>query len=179
MNAATGPEFEMARVFDFADPVTGPGFVPDHPVISDRAERDRLLAYLRGGAMALMSTTSMHDVLDSGAPAVVPMNFRTDGEWIWTDTVEYYLVHHGIAPDAGLIAHIDAMSARGQAVPDTSHDSALRAADFLLRPAERQGSAAVWTAGPDTGSPHPQSSQRRGGAQPDSGPGHPRRGGAG
>jgi len=153
MNAADRPEFEFARVFDFADPVTGPGFAPDHPVISDSAERDRLLEYLRGGAMVLMSTTRMRDVLESGTPAVVPMNFRTDGKWIWTDTVEYYLAHHGVAPDAGLTAHIDAMSARGRAVPDTSHDTAVRAADFLLRPAEKEGSAAVWTAGPDTGRP--------------------------
>ncbi len=150
MNAAAGPEFEVARVFDFADPVTGPGFAPDHPVISDPAERDRLLAYLRGGATVLMSTTRMHDVLDSGAPPVVPMNFRTDGEWIWTDTAEYYLTHHGIAPDAELTAHIDAMRARGQAIPDTSHDTAVRAADFLLRPPEKEGSAAVWVTGPDT-----------------------------
>ncbi len=61
------------------------------------------------------------------------MNFRTDGERIWTDTVEYYLTHHGIAPDAGLTAHIGAW-ARGPAVPDT----AVRAVDFLLRPAEEK-----------------------------------------
>ncbi len=65
MNAAAGPEFEVARVFDFADPVSGARFAPDHPVISDPAERDRLLEYLRGGATVLMSTTRMHDVLDS------------------------------------------------------------------------------------------------------------------
>lgn len=153
-NAADEPEFEIARVFDFADPVTGPGFAPDHPVISDPAERDRLLDYLRGGALVMLSTTRMHDVLDSGAPTTVPMNFRTDGEWIWTDTVEYYLTQHGMAPDAELIAHIDARSARGQTVPDTSHDSAVRAADFLLRPAEKEADAAVWIAGPEPGSLH-------------------------
>ncbi len=144
-------EFEVARVFDFADPVTGPGFAPDHPKITDPAERDRLLEYLHGGVVVLRNTTRMRDVLDSGAPAVVPMHFRTDGEWIWTDTVEYYLRHHDIAPDARLAAHIGAMRARGQAVPDTGHDSAVRAADFLLRRAEKQGNAAVWVARPDAG----------------------------
>jgi hypothetical protein len=43
------------------------------------------------------------------------------------------------------------MWARGQAVPDADHESAVRAADFLLRRAEKQGNAAVWVARPDTG----------------------------
>jgi hypothetical protein len=29
----TEPEFKLAKVFDFADPVSGPGFAPDHAVI--------------------------------------------------------------------------------------------------------------------------------------------------
>ncbi|HEY5988161.1 MAG TPA: hypothetical protein VIV12_17570 [Streptosporangiaceae bacterium] len=107
-------------------------------MISDPAQRDRLLEYLRGGAMVLLSTTRMRDVLYSGAPVAVPMNFRTDGEWIWADTVEYYLTHHGIVPDADLTAHIEARLAQGQTVPDTDHDTAVRAADFLLRPRENK-----------------------------------------
>jgi hypothetical protein len=130
---ANGPEFKVARVFDFSDPVSGPGFAPDHPVISDQAERDRLLEYLRGGALALMTTQHMNDVLDASAPRAVPMNFFTDGEWIWTDTIEYYLNRHGLAPDPELATHIDVMSAQGHLVPGTDEDTAVRASDFLLR----------------------------------------------
>jgi hypothetical protein len=131
--AAGGPEFKLARVFDFSDPVTGPGFLPDHPVISDQAERDRLLEYLRGGALALMTTQHMNDVLDADTPRVVPMNFYTDGEWIWTDTIEYYLSQHGLAPDPELATHIDVMWAQGRLVPGTDEATAIRVSEYLLQ----------------------------------------------
>ncbi|MGH3166667.1 MAG: hypothetical protein ACRDN0_12345 [Trebonia sp.] len=131
---AAEPEFKVARVFDFADPVTGPGFEPGHAVIEDPAERDRLAAYLRGGCPALTTTIRMTDVIDPAAGASVPASFRTDGEWIWAETVEYYLTRHDLAPDARLIDHIRARIASGQAVPDTSTEHATRAAEFLLRP---------------------------------------------
>lgn len=144
-------EFKLARVFDFSDPAGGPGFTADHLVISDPDERGRLLEYLRGGALALMSTQHMPDVLDADAPAMVPMNFFTDGEWVWTDTIEYYLSRHGIAPDPELAAHIDAMGAQGRLVPSADHDTAVRASEFLLRPrpAEPAEGDAVPAAGPD------------------------------
>ena len=44
--SVSGPEFTVARVFDFADPDTGPGFDPSHEVIDDPGERAGLLDYL-------------------------------------------------------------------------------------------------------------------------------------
>lgn len=128
------PEFKVARVYDFADPATGPGFKPGHAVIEDQAERGRLAAYLRGGLLALTTTARLPDVLDPAAQAAVPASFRTDGDWIWTDTVEYYLTRHGLAPDQRLTEHIRARIASGQPVPATSQERATRAAEFLLRP---------------------------------------------
>ncbi len=138
------PEFEVARVFDFADPVTGPGFAPDHPVVDDLDERGKLLDYLRGGHPVLTTTATMNDILDPQAGDVVPTSFRTDGEWIWTDTVQYYLHHHGLAPDADLTAHIAAQRDRGQLLPDTDQETAIRAADFLLHPPPSRTATAVW-----------------------------------
>jgi hypothetical protein len=128
------PEFGLAAVFDFADPVSGPGFAPDHAVVDDPDERARILAYLGAGVPVLMTTVAMPDVLDPAAGAVVPANFRTDGEWIWTDTVGYYLSRHGLAPEARLTEHIGAMLARGQTTPAVDDETAGRAADFLLNP---------------------------------------------
>jgi hypothetical protein len=83
-----------------------------------------------------MSTTVLPDVLDPSAGAVVPANFRTDGEWIWTDTADYYLSRYGLAPDARLTKYIGAMLARGRATPAVDDETAGRATDFLLsRPA--------------------------------------------
>jgi hypothetical protein len=137
-------EFQVARVYDFADPATGPGFAPDHPVIGDSAERERVLAYLRGGDPVLITTARQDDILDPAAGAVVPVSFRTDGAWIWTDAVTYYLSRHGTAPDVQLLAHIDAECARGQDVPAADYDTAVRAADYLLDPPAGQARDAVW-----------------------------------
>jgi hypothetical protein len=138
------PEFQVARVFDFADPRTGPGFEPDHRVIADPDEIRRLSDYLRGGAPALTTTTTMLDVLDPGSGAVVPASFRTDGAWIWTDSVAYYLDRHGLAPDPRLTRHIEAQVGRGIAVPEVEPETAIDAAHFLLRPAAAENQAAVW-----------------------------------
>jgi hypothetical protein len=138
------PQFAVARVFDFADPVAGPGFAPDHAIISDLAERNQLLTYLRGGHAVLTTTATMDDILDGSVGSVVPTSFRTDGEWIWTDTVEYYLSQYGLAPDAELTEHIQHQVGLGHAVPDTDTDTAVEAADFLLNPPATPDTTAVW-----------------------------------
>jgi len=128
------PEFDLAAVFDFTDPVSGPGFAPDHAVVDDPDEREQRLDYLRGGALVLATTATVDDILDPAAGAVVPANFRTDGEWIWTDAVEYYLSRYGLAPDAGLDEHVRRKLSRGELVPLIDDETAGRAADFLLNP---------------------------------------------
>jgi hypothetical protein len=138
-----GPEFAVARVFDFADPVSGPGFAPDHAIISDLAERDQLLTYLRGGHAVLTTTATMDDILDESVGAVVPTSFRTDGEWIWTDAVEYYLSQYGLVPDAELTKHIQHQVGLGHTVPDIDTDTAVEAADFLLKPPVTPDTTAV------------------------------------
>jgi len=37
-------QFELAAAFDLVDPVTGPAFAVDHPVIEDEADMEKLLA---------------------------------------------------------------------------------------------------------------------------------------
>jgi hypothetical protein len=138
------PEFQVARVFDFADPRTGPGFEPDHRVIDDSGETRRLSGYLRGGYPALTTTTTMLDVVDPASGAVVPASFRTDGSWIWTDSVTYYLDRYGLAPDTRLTRHIEAQFARGVEIPDVDPEAAIDAAHFLLNPAAASEQAAVW-----------------------------------
>lgn len=128
------PEFDLAAVFDFADPVSGPGFAPDHAVVDAPGEREQLLAYLHGGALVLTSTATTADILDPAAGAVVPANVRTDGEWIWTDAAEYYLSRYGLALDGGLDEHIRYQLSRGQVAPVVDAETAGRAADFLLNP---------------------------------------------
>jgi hypothetical protein len=144
---ADEPEFEIARVFDFADPITGPGFESDHRVIDDPVEIERLGAYLRGGYLALVTATTMQDVLDPEAGAVVPASYRTDGRWVWTDSVTYYLDRHGMAPDPRLSEHIETQIAGGVTVPEVDPETAIEVVNFLLYPAAGEQQAPVWYPG--------------------------------
>lgn len=143
------PSFKIAKVFDFAKPDTGPGFHPGHRVITDSAERDRLLWYLMAGTPVVHSTARTRDVLNPEAGQVVPTGFRTDGEWIWADTVAYYLQQHGVAPDEDLATHIDARYQAGEANAETDDETAAVAANFLLHPPPEHARKAAWTPGAD------------------------------
>jgi hypothetical protein len=142
-----GPPFKIARVFDFAKPDTGPGFLPEHRVVADAAERDRLLEYLASGTPVLYTTARTQDVVNPEAGQVVPTSFRSDGEWIWTDTVTYYLEEHGLAPDEELVAHIEARWEAGYTSAEVDSQTAVDAANFMLYPPPEYARKAAWTPG--------------------------------
>ncbi|WP_406077932.1 hypothetical protein [Micromonospora sp. NBC_00858] len=106
----------IARVFDSYHPALGGQFAADHPTLSAGDEAARVLAYLDAGEVLLATTAREGDVFDQEAGLVVPMSFRTDGTWIWTDTVAYYLRTYALSPDAELLAHIRALDHRFPAV---------------------------------------------------------------
>ncbi|MFD7908376.1 hypothetical protein ACFV4G_39810 [Kitasatospora sp. NPDC059747] len=144
MNEAKRDGFRLAAVFDAVDPVTGPGFAPGRPRLAEGPERRAVVRYLRDGAAVLLTPTLMDDVVDPERRGVVPLGFRTDGQWIWTDTVTYYLETHGVAPEPGLLAHVRAQGDGPCVRP--GREVLERAAAFVLAPPE-PGRAAVWSVG--------------------------------
>lgn len=106
----------VARVFDSYDPVLGGQFTVDHPVLSAGDELMRVLSYLEAGSVLLATTAREPDVFDQEAGPVVPMTFRTDGRWIWTDAAAYYLRTYALSPDAEMLAD---MRERGYRPPET------------------------------------------------------------
>lgn len=102
----SSPTIAIARVFDKVDPVHGPSFDLDHPRMADEAERRRTIDYLRAGTELLVSLGMVEDVIDPRRGIIVPMSFRTDGSWIWTDSTAYYLEQYHLAPDAELLRHV-------------------------------------------------------------------------
>ncbi|WP_406207968.1 hypothetical protein OH807_35865 [Kitasatospora sp. NBC_01560] len=136
--------FELAAVFDHVDPVTGPGFAPGHPRLAPGMEHAAVARYLHAGAPVLLTPMLMDDVVDRERRGVVPMGYRTDGQWIWTDTVTYYLDEYGLEPEPGLLAHV---RARLDAPPAAPGPEVLeRAVAFVLAPPE-PADAAVWSVG--------------------------------
>jgi len=105
--ARTPPRrIRMAALFDEVDPAHGPRFRHDHERVEDDTERLRLAGYLRAGQALLVSTALLSDIVDPDAGFTVPVSFRTDGLWLWTDATTYYLERHHLAPDPVLAAHI-------------------------------------------------------------------------
>ena len=126
---------QIARVFDGVDPASGPWFAANHPRLG-ADEAARVADLLDAGLAVLMTTQRMDDVVDPARGQVVPMTYRTNGSWIWTDTVSYYLRAYGLAPDPDLLAQL---TAAGPVDSVAEH----RALSALFRPAE---SAPVWSA---------------------------------
>jgi hypothetical protein len=102
----------IGGVFDGVDPATGrPVVAPDHPRLAPD-ERDRVVAYLRAGTDVMTTTALDTDQVDPTRGAVVPVSFRTDGAWVWSDEVAYYTETYGLAPEADLYRHIVARDYR-------------------------------------------------------------------
>lgn len=101
-SATTTPSLRLARVYDGRDANGRP--VVDRPEVDPQLHQ-ALLTYLES-APVILAARSLD--VDEFAPADrdVPLNYRTDGAWIWAGAVPHYLRKHGLAPERELIEHI-------------------------------------------------------------------------
>lgn len=70
-------------------------------------EAARVGAYLEAGATVMHTTVRGADMLDGDAP-VIPLTIRTDGQYVWTGPVTYYVQTYGVAPDDEFLAYLRA-----------------------------------------------------------------------
>lgn len=138
--AEPAQDVRIARVFDAVDPQDGPSFAPEHPVVTDEDEFRLLLDRLEAGVPLLTTTAVAEDVVEPARGPVVPLSFRTDGSWIWTEASTYYLQRYALAPDPDLHAHL--LAAPDVPVPDGV--ALHRAAEALLRADEEATDEPVW-----------------------------------
>jgi hypothetical protein len=103
--AASDTPVRLARAFDGADASGGPYFDPDHPRLA-RPDAVRVLTYLTRGEAVVDSSGGLDDLLDPGRPGAVPVGFRSDGRWVWSDAAAYYLAYHDLAPEPDLVAYV-------------------------------------------------------------------------
>ena len=90
--------FRFARLVDGIDEDGRAIIAPERGRIDDPQERERVLNYLRGGAPVIIVRGFAVDLLNP-EKREVPMSMCTDGRWVWSDGVAYYLETYGIAPD--------------------------------------------------------------------------------
>ena len=67
--------------------------------VEDEAERERIRRYLYAGKLIQTVNGFAVDMFDSTKGQVVPMHTRTDGIWVWSEAVGYYLDAYGLAPE--------------------------------------------------------------------------------
>ncbi|GGP50590.1 hypothetical protein [Saccharothrix coeruleofusca] len=97
-----GAELRTAHVYDGRDQSGRP--VVNRPPV-DPQLREALLAYLEAAPVVLAARDLDVDEFAPG-DRDVPLNFRTDGTWIWAGAVPHYLRKHGLPPQPELVAHI-------------------------------------------------------------------------
>lgn len=97
------------------------------------SEEERALvgAYLNAGAVVLHTTVRGIDILRNDEQ-VVPMTIRTDGEYVWTGPVTYYVQTYGVAPDPGFLEYVRARGYENR-VPD---EAEIHAAAQVFTPAQ-------------------------------------------
>lgn len=124
--ATPDTEPSVASVFNHVDEDGVPSFADDHPRIEDEGLRAEVVAFLDAGEV-LMTTTSLGtDYVDPERGEVVPMTFRTDGTWIWTDALTYYVREHGLRPQEDLMSHIASAPAERHVVDGVDVYRAMR-----------------------------------------------------
>lgn len=126
----TPTEMRIARLFDSVD-ASGTPVVQRPPVPEE--DREPLLRYLERAPIVLAARGYDTDVLDSERRAEVPMTYHTDGTWIWSGAVAYYLRVHGVPPEPDLVGF-----ARGNGfeVPEVDDDTRRKAVETVNRQAE-------------------------------------------
>lgn len=117
--------FRVAAVFDRIDERGRPFFSPDRRRLVARNERTSVLRYLQSAPMVLRATGMEPDPLTRSSSRVVPLHYRTDGEWVWQEACCYYLQEHGVAPEDAFLAHI---ATRGYLPPPRLSPEILQAA---------------------------------------------------
>lgn len=99
--AGTG-ELRLAAPFDGRD-TQGRPLVHRPPV--DPQILDQVLHYLQYAPVVLAARSRDVDEFDP-AQRDVPMNFHTDGVFVWPGAVPHYLRKHGVPPEQELLRHI-------------------------------------------------------------------------
>ncbi|MBO2463362.1 hypothetical protein [Actinomadura violacea] len=99
--------------------------------LDDPDERARFAGLLAAGAVVLASDVLDMDERDPARGRIVPSTVRTDGAWLWTDRLTYYVREHGLAPQPEMRRHL-AGPPPGPVTPERLDE--IRAAMAYARP---------------------------------------------
>lgn len=118
-------ELRTARVYDGKND-DGRIIVNRQPI--DPQLVDNLLAYLESAPVVLAARSYDLDEFSQSGEQDVPLNFRTDGTWIWAGAVPHYLRKYGLPPEPELVAHA---AARGFQIGEVTEQTQDRAVSII------------------------------------------------
>ncbi|MFD3595784.1 hypothetical protein ACFWU5_23920 [Nocardia sp. NPDC058640] len=95
-------ELRLSAPFDGRKPDGKP--VVNRPAV-DSDIQEQVLSYLEHAPVVLSARSFDADEFDP-AKRDVPLNFHTDGVFVWPGAVPYYLRKYGLPPEPALIQHI-------------------------------------------------------------------------
>jgi hypothetical protein len=102
-------------------------------------EITRIVGYLKAAPTILFGRALDKDAWSPADPPSVPRSFSTDGTWIWSGAVTYYLQKYGMPPEPELLAHIRALN---YTLPEVSEESRRAASEQLTGRSAGAGPAA-------------------------------------
>lgn len=89
-------------VFDASSPI--PAIDPTLGRL-DSVTSTQVDAYLRAGVPLMTTTQKVLDVVTGSPARIVPISIHTDGEFVWSMAVAYYVATHQISPGEDFLAH--------------------------------------------------------------------------
>jgi hypothetical protein len=112
-------------IFDKSSPEPA---IDPHLGVLDPATSERVGAYLRSGVPLMSTTQKVPDAVTGAPAAVVPISIVTDGEYVWSMAVAYYVEAHHVSPGEEFITHC----ARNQwAIPELSDTDVAASLNFV------------------------------------------------
>ncbi|MFD7841566.1 hypothetical protein ACFV4K_01320 [Nocardia sp. NPDC059764] len=120
--AAAAQPPRMARVYDGKYGAGRP--VADRPAVEWNT-RTAVLACLESAPIVLAARSFEQDEFVPG-DRDVPLNFRTDGVWVWAGAVPHYLHKHGLAPEPELVQHIANRGFRVSEIGEVAQQAAIQ-----------------------------------------------------
>jgi hypothetical protein len=116
-----------ARVFDGRKEDGSP--LVQRQALNSVDEIMRIVDYLKAAPTVLFGRGLDPDAWAPEQPPAVPRTFSTDGTWIWSGALTYYVQKYGMPPELDLLNHI---RARNYTAPDVSADVRAAATAQLL-----------------------------------------------
>ncbi|MFC4107210.1 hypothetical protein ACFOX0_14910 [Micromonospora zhanjiangensis] len=98
------PRMRLAAAVDGVRDATGTAVLPTARL--HEAERPAVVAYLREAPLVAVAWGYDEDPFDPDRVQVVPLNMRTDGEWVWSESLAYFADRYGVPPEPDFLRHM-------------------------------------------------------------------------